>query len=128
MMPPPGGTTLPDLYLYQPAIKIALTAQQPSPPFIAVALPPTDGQTPRAASNPTKAAASTPPKQGPDLAIEVIITSSGIDRLDLYQGLGVREVWFWQAGWAHAICPYICPASAQPSPKNFDLGIAAGEG
>ncbi|HLP91285.1 MAG TPA: Uma2 family endonuclease [Nostocaceae cyanobacterium] len=32
----------------------------------------------------------------PDLAIEVIVTSGGIDDLLIYQGLGVPEVWFWQ--------------------------------
>ncbi|MEH2325253.1 MAG: Uma2 family endonuclease [Nostoc sp.] len=31
-----------------------------------------------------------------DLAIEVIVTSGGIDDLVIYQGLGVPEVWFWQ--------------------------------
>lgn len=36
-------------------------------------------------------------KEIPDLAIEAIITSGGIDKLEIYQGLGVREVWFWQA-------------------------------
>jgi Uma2 family endonuclease len=30
------------------------------------------------------------------LAIEVVITSGGINRLELYRRLGVREVWFWQ--------------------------------
>ena len=35
-------------------------------------------------------------KAVPDLAIEVIVTSGSIDRLALYQRLGVREVWFWQ--------------------------------
>ncbi|MGB3615200.1 MAG: Uma2 family endonuclease [Elainellaceae cyanobacterium] len=35
-------------------------------------------------------------KAVPDLAIEVIITSGGINRLALYQRLGVQEVWFWQ--------------------------------
>ena len=35
-------------------------------------------------------------KDIPDLAIEVIYTSGGIDILKLYQRLGVREVWFWQ--------------------------------
>lgn len=34
----------------------------------------------------------------PDLAIEVIWTSGGIDKLEVYRGLGVREVWFWRAG------------------------------
>lgn len=32
----------------------------------------------------------------PDLAIEVVITSGGVQRLAIYQRLGVREVWFWQ--------------------------------
>ncbi|MDJ1183121.1 Uma2 family endonuclease [Roseofilum casamattae] len=32
----------------------------------------------------------------PDLAIEVVITSGGIDKLDIYQGLEIPEVWFWQ--------------------------------
>jgi Uma2 family endonuclease len=32
----------------------------------------------------------------PDLAIEVALTSGGIDKLSVYQGLGVKEVWFWQ--------------------------------
>jgi Uma2 family endonuclease len=36
------------------------------------------------------------PKEFPDLAIEVIITSGGINTLDIYQGLGVPEVWFWE--------------------------------
>lgn len=35
-------------------------------------------------------------KDIPDLAIEVIVTSGSIDRLELYHRLGVREVWFWQ--------------------------------
>ncbi len=35
-------------------------------------------------------------KDIPDLAIEVIVTSGGIDSLAIYQGLGVREVWFWE--------------------------------
>ncbi|MEQ8540738.1 MAG: Uma2 family endonuclease [Coleofasciculus sp. D1-CHI-01] len=32
----------------------------------------------------------------PDIAIEIALTSGGIDKLELYRGLGVREVWFWQ--------------------------------
>lgn len=35
-------------------------------------------------------------KEFPDLAIEVIITSGGINRLERFRRLGVREVWFWQ--------------------------------
>lgn len=34
----------------------------------------------------------------PDLSIEVVFTSGGIDKLARYQALGVPEVWFWQDG------------------------------
>jgi Uma2 family endonuclease len=34
----------------------------------------------------------------PDLSIEVIFTSGGINKLTRYQTLGVPEVWFWQDG------------------------------
>lgn len=34
----------------------------------------------------------------PDIAVEVVITSGTIDKLRVYQGLGVQEVWFWQKG------------------------------
>jgi len=34
-------------------------------------------------------------REVPDLAIEVIYTSGNLDKLELYRGLGVREVWFW---------------------------------
>ena len=37
-------------------------------------------------------------KEIPDLAIEVVITSGGINKLDVYKGLKVSEVWFWEAG------------------------------
>ncbi|MCW6051702.1 Uma2 family endonuclease [Microcoleus sp. A2-C5] len=36
------------------------------------------------------------PKIVPDIAIEMVITSSGIDTLEFYKRLGVREVWFRQ--------------------------------
>ncbi len=35
-------------------------------------------------------------KEHPDLAIEVIWTSGGLDKLEVYLGLGVREVWLWR--------------------------------
>jgi Uma2 family endonuclease len=37
-------------------------------------------------------------KARPDLVIEVIWTSGGIDKLAIYQRLGIDEVWFWIAG------------------------------
>ena len=37
-------------------------------------------------------------KSIPDLAIEVVLTSGGLDKLQRYQILGLSEVWFWQDG------------------------------
>lgn len=34
----------------------------------------------------------------PDLAIEVIWTSGGLNKLEVYRMLGVREVWVWKKG------------------------------
>ena len=34
----------------------------------------------------------------PDIALEVIWTSGGLDKLDVYAGLEVPEVWLWQEG------------------------------
>ncbi len=34
----------------------------------------------------------------PDFLIEVVWTSGGLDKLDLYAGLSVPEVWFWRRG------------------------------
>lgn len=35
-------------------------------------------------------------KETPDLVIEVIWTSGGLDKLEVYRGLGVGEVWLWR--------------------------------
>ena len=35
-------------------------------------------------------------KEFPDLAIEVVFTSGGVDKLAVYKKLGVTEVWFWE--------------------------------
>jgi Uma2 family endonuclease len=34
----------------------------------------------------------------PDLAIEVMWTAGGLDKLEVYRGLGVPEVWMWRQG------------------------------
>ena len=39
-----------------------------------------------------------PLKDVPDVAIEVVLTSGGIDKLEVYAGLGVPEVWFFEGG------------------------------
>jgi len=43
-------------------------------------------------------------KSIPDLAIEVIVTSGGIDILEIYRRVGVREVWFWEDGVISVYC------------------------
>ncbi len=35
-------------------------------------------------------------KQLPDIAIEVIVSRGGIDNLQVYKRLGIKEIWFWQ--------------------------------
>jgi Uma2 family endonuclease len=37
-------------------------------------------------------------KSIPDLAIEITVTSGGIDVLEIYRRIGVGEVWFWEDG------------------------------
>lgn len=34
----------------------------------------------------------------PDVALEIVVTSGGINRLAVYRGLGVKEVWFFHEG------------------------------
>lgn len=36
-------------------------------------------------------------KEFPDIAIEVVLSHGLIDKLSIYQGLGVPEVWVWEA-------------------------------
>jgi Uma2 family endonuclease len=37
----------------------------------------------------------------PDIALEVVLSSGGIDKLAIYQGFGVPEVWFWEGDGFH---------------------------
>lgn len=37
-------------------------------------------------------------KEFPDLAIEIVLTSGGINVLEVYKRSGVAEVWFWEKG------------------------------
>ena len=39
-------------------------------------------------------------KEFPDLAIEGVVTSGGISRLERFRRLGVREVWFWHSSFS----------------------------
>ncbi len=46
-----------------------------------------------------------PERERPDLALEVVFTSGGVDKLEIYRRLRVREVWFWIEGrfWLYAL-------------------------
>lgn len=37
-------------------------------------------------------------KDIPDLVIEIVVSSGGINTLELYRRIGVSEVWFWEDG------------------------------
>ncbi|MDY7013128.1 MAG: Uma2 family endonuclease [Cyanobacteriota bacterium] len=43
-------------------------------------------------------------KENPDLVIEVIFTSGGLDKLQFYKRIGVFEVWFWEDGVLSLYC------------------------
>ena len=65
----------------------------------------------------------------PDLAIEVVWTSGGINKLDLYRALGVAEVWFWRRGvitaWQLSDDGYVEAATSKALP-GIDLAQLAG--
>ena len=35
-------------------------------------------------------------KEFPDIAIEVVLSSGVVDKLAIYEGLGVKELWVWK--------------------------------
>jgi Uma2 family endonuclease len=39
-----------------------------------------------------------PNREFPDLAVEVVVTSGGINKLEAYKRLQIPEVWFWESG------------------------------
>lgn len=43
-------------------------------------------------------------KDIPDLAIEITVTSGGVDVLEIYRRIGVAEVWFWKKGVISIYC------------------------
>ncbi len=43
-------------------------------------------------------------KEIPDLAIEITVTSGGVDVLEIYRRIGVAEVWFWRKGVISIYC------------------------
>ena len=67
-------------------------------------------------------------KDIPDLAIEVVYSSGGVDTLEIYRRLGVREVWFWQNQKFTIYClendSYQVTSNSQVLP-NLDLHLMA---
>jgi Uma2 family endonuclease len=65
----------------------------------------------------------------PDLAIEVVWTSGGVDKLEVYRKLGVREVWYWRKG---RLQPYVLrgeryePIAGSEALAGIDLDQLAG--
>jgi Uma2 family endonuclease len=51
----------------------------------------------------------TPEADVPDLAIEIAYSRGGLNKLDVYRGLGVREVWLWHEG---SLAVYVLNAGA----------------
>jgi Uma2 family endonuclease len=65
----------------------------------------------------------------PDLAIEVVWTKGGIDKLEVYRKLRVREVWVWEDGriTAHALRgSRYAPIAASEALPGIDLEQLAG--
>lgn len=64
----------------------------------------------------------------PELAIEVVWTSGGIDKLDVYRRLGVREVWYWRRA---KLTPYVLrgelyeEVSESEALRGIDLALLA---
>lgn len=61
----------------------------------------------------------------PELAIEIVVSHGDIDKLAVYAGLGVGEVWLWEDGAIAIFC--LGPSGYQPSPRSHlfpDLDIA----
>ncbi|HXV60052.1 MAG TPA: Uma2 family endonuclease [Vicinamibacteria bacterium] len=56
-------------------------------------------------------------KDTPDLAIEVVWTSGGIDKLEIYRRLGVSEVWIWKL--SEIIVHVLWEGRFQPSEKSI---------
>lgn len=79
--------TLLDLYLLQMGIDYTPTGS--------MTLESEEGLVKREADKSYKLA---PNRTYPDLAIEVVVTSGGIDKLKAYKRLKIPEVWFWQKG------------------------------
>lgn len=67
-----------------------------------------------------------PLKEMPDLAIEVVWTSGGLNKFEIYRALGVGEVWLWERG-AGITVHVLRDGAYQPAAKSAllpDLDLA----
>ncbi len=58
-------------------------------------------------------------KEIPDIAIEVIITSGGVDKLEKYRRWGVPEVWFYQVDTPTISNRWILGSTSLRNPAGF---------
>ncbi|MCY7384703.1 MAG: Uma2 family endonuclease [Microcoleus sp. CAN_BIN18] len=58
----------------------------------------TQEKTPEVSTQADKSFCLETAKSIPDLSIEIVYTSGGVNKLSKYQALGVPEVWFWEDG------------------------------
>jgi Uma2 family endonuclease len=69
------------------------------------------------------------PRDGrPDLALEVVWTSGGLQKLDVYRSFGVPEVWIWQHGEIRAFALHAGEYRAIPRSRllpGVDLALLA---
>jgi Uma2 family endonuclease len=66
------------------------------------------------------------PGEHPDLAVEVIWTSGGLDKRRLYAGLRVRELWEWRAGQIEVLAlrgPHYVPIPRSDLLPDLDLDL-----
>lgn len=67
-------------------------------------------------------------KPRPDLAIEVVISSGSLDKLEVYRQMGIPEVWFWRrSGFTLHVLRGDCYAEVPRSEvlPTLDLGLLA---
>ncbi len=82
----------------------------------------------QAGKEPDECYCITTDKDIPNLAIEVIYTSGGVEVLEIYKRLGVGEVWFWQDRQFTIYCLQNNSYQQQPTSKllpNLDLVLLA---
>ena len=82
----------------------------------------------RAAKEPDESYCFHTQKKFPDLAIEIAITSGGIDTLEIYRRWKIPEVWIWQRDALHVFQWHdgqYAPAAASRHFPRLDLALLA---